>query len=81
MALLNPQCLIQQFLAALLVPSPGGHVGGGELRVAPTRIVQREGGDVELALGEGAPLLLGLKQQFARVDLDFQPDVGLFHCA
>jgi len=45
--------------------------------MAAGRVVQREGGDVELTLGHRAPLLARLEQRLAGIDLDLEPDVRL----
>ncbi len=45
--------------------------------MAAAGVVQGQGGDVEAAADQGTPLLVGLEQRLAGVDLDLQADIGL----
>ena len=57
------------------------HQRRAELGVPTAGVVERQRRDVELALGNGGPLLLRLEQGLARIDPDLQPDVGRLYLA
>ena len=44
--------------------------------MAAAGVIERKGGNIELTLGHGAPLLLCLEQALSGIDLDIQIDVG-----
>ena len=62
-------------LGALVAAHQSGHQGRAERAHLAARVVEREQGDVELAVDQRIPLLLRLEQRGAGIDLDVEIDV------
>jgi hypothetical protein len=53
-----------------MVAHQSGHQRGAERASLAARIVERQGGQVELPVDDRFPLIVGLEQRCAGIDLD-----------